>query len=371
MTKVKLQPAIYDTTKWTMADLAQIVDDLAMGEFETLGQLVYWLGKDARIGSTINTRGASVLQDASIHVISEDDSLATQLRQDMALCLPPTTINQLLTNLKLAGVAPVQVLYREGAPLLQSWSIQHFRQDQESWQWKVRTRQKNLEIKEEPITFGEKWLFLGTEIEDRPWFNISSGWQVLAPLRIGGVSSLVWWLRAAMHNSISPIQVKTEGAPTEVKKDFFDQLDKLGQILYIEMPYGVNLERVKSEPLDFEGTKEVKQEIDKLITEYMLGQSTTTRLDTGSYNAVEVLVDEISTPLISLELTVLAYALNEKWIPLWKKWRGVEESVPIAIEWQVQPFKDVQRWATAMRDIAVAVEKWPALEEKARELLKI
>ena len=369
MIRAKNQPAIMDTSKWTLDTLQTIVDELAGGGFEALGQLVYWICKDGRVASCLASRGASVLQDASL-LADGPEREAELLKSDFRTCVPPRVVNNLLTNLKLVGAAPVQVIYRDGAPILQPWSIQHFEQDQDTWQWYVWVRKKGMQRDRVRIHWGkENWLLLGTEIQDQPWFDPGIGWQVLGPLRIGGVSAYVWWLRAAQHGSISPVKVKTEGGEIKNKDEFFSRLDELGQILYIEMPYGTDLERLKSEPLDFQAASEAKREADKIVTEYLLGQSTTTRLEQGSYNAVEVLLDEVSTPLISLELTTLAYALNQQWVPLWKKWRGVSEDVQL--RWKVQPFKEVQRFAEAMDRLASAVQKWPLLEGKAKDLLEI
>ena len=128
---------------------------------------------------------------------------------------------------------------------------------------------------------------------------------------------------------------------------------------------------MQSVPFDYKSPADLKQEIDKIITEYLKGQSTTTRLESGSYNAVEVLINEVSGPMLALELSRLAYSLTWWWLPLWRGYRQIPVSGgPKAISWQVRSIKDVERRAQILLNLASAVSKWPGCEADVRKILE-
>jgi len=183
------------------------------------------------------------------------------------------------------------------------------------------------------------WELLGTERVRHPWHSFRAAWNIVAPLCIGGMNALVWWLRNAMHTSISPIVVETEGVSAEDLTVFWNNMEEIAQMVYVEAPFGKKLVRLPSNPMDHHSPKELKQEIDMSIAEYLLGQSLSTRMDKGgSYAAVVAEIDRISAPLLRLELAQFADAINAAWMPRWAKFRGVASDM--TLEWQVASLDD-------------------------------
>lgn len=379
---MKTQPEIEDYGTWDFDRLKTVPNDLESGDFESLGYLDHWLCKDPRIGQCIVDRGAAVMQNAVLEIEGGSPEQQATLRADFARCIPPDTVSDLLTWQRLNKAEFCQVIHDTlRGPILQPWNPAFLSRDAERTWWLREDAKTSILLpsgrgwnNKSPIEFGEDYLLLGTEIDPKPWSGIGAGWNILGPLCVGGVQALVWWLRNAMHSSISPLLVRTEGM--DAKKDkpkFFRTMDEIGQKTWIEVPDGATedcITRVQSTPFDYRSTAELKKEIDMIKAEYLKGQSTTTRLDSGSYNAVEVLINEVSVPMLALELARLAYSLNWWWIPLWRTFRQIPSSVVFELSWKVRSMKDMERRAKILMDLSTAVKNWPGCEADAKRILE-
>ena len=371
-------PNLGDYGTWDMDRLATVAPGLEDGDFTLVGQLIHWLCADGRVAHCCVDRAAAFRQDARIAVSGGTEAQQELLKRDIAMCIPSSTVATLLTWYRMLNAEFCQILWdAKRGPVIQPWNVQFLRQDSLSGEWQVRTKaapSKILDLYGKPydgyqtIQLGEDWLLMGTEIDPHPWHGLGVGWNVLGPLRIGGVNALVWWMLNAMHTSISPLKVRTEGiTDSPAKEKFFAALKELGQTLYIEVPFGADMERVKSEPQDFESPKQLKQEVDKCITEFLKGQSTTTRLEGGSYNSVEVLINEVSATMLGFELDAIAYSLNWHWMPLWRRFRGIDDE-SISFAWELVSLKNRERKANVLATLAKAGKDWPELATMLRRL---
>ena len=398
MSKPLKQPQTEDYGVWDFDAVKSVSVDLDSGDFETAGQLVSWLCADPRIASCNVSRGAAVLQDARL-VVTAPEKWKDQLREDIGICIPADTVCQLLTWQRMMMCSLAQIIWHfegqengpEVGPIVQPWNLQFLRQSRETKGWEIKEGDSSSLLMPSGRAFGQQWkpikigadssgevnwIFMGREVNPNPWHELGVGWKVLGPLRVGGVNALVWWMRNAMHGSISPILARTEGMDPPSKARFLADLADLGQTLWIECPFlGENqrpaLERIASEPLDYKSTADLKKEVDKLMSEFLLGQSTSTRMESaGSYGAVEVLLNEVSGKMLSLELARLARSLVVNWLPIWRHWRKVPEGVPISFGWTVSSLKDVERRAAALSGLAKAVKDWPGCEAEAIKIME-
>ena len=375
-TAVSVPPG--EVEKFTLETLPSVRESLMDGDFELLGKLINWLCADIRVATALRQRDAAVYTSAKLEVTGPT-KLAEQLQKDWDRYVTPV-LSSLLTWQNFAGVALTQLLWSstDEPPAIQPWDLQWLKYENESgWKIAVAKSDSGFAAETKDITVNleaeepRQWMLLGySDTNPVPWFGLDVGWQVVGPLRIAGAWGLVWWMQNAMHTAIAPTQVKTEGNELSGKKQFFQDLEQLGRLRYIEVPFGVTLEKLQSHPLDHNSPKELHTEATQLITEYLVGQSTTTRLETGSYNAVEVLVEEVSRPLLKLQLARTVTALKQQWLPAWRYARDVSPDVELDVVYKVYSRKEQARIASIVKDMAKAVKDAPALEADVLAFLR-
>lgn len=366
----KQQPTVADWNgTWDFSRLKGVATSIDSG-FEQLGRFITWALTDGKVAWCCNMRAAAMLREAKFRAVSDSSRAAALLQSDFSLCLPHQTLGSLLTWQRMANVSISQVLHTEYGPIVQPWNLALLSRDTENKTWQVRTTSEDTWYSEyDAITLGKDWLLLGTEVQEQPWWNLGVGWQVLAPLCIGGVLALVWWMRNAMHTSIAPVIVGTGGIRSPDRDKFFEQLAELGQTVYLEKPHEFDMERLRSEPTDFRSSQELALELDRRKVEFMMGQSATQRIEHGSYGAVQSLIQEISAPLLALELENLAYSLNAQWLPLWREFRRIPASVSISLGWDYTSLQDLERIAEVFNKLSQPAAS-PELSPAVRQLLQ-
>ena len=348
-------PAFEDYTPWTLENLKAVAGEVNEGNFAPLGKLEIWLNTNGRVGSCNNARLAGYLSDAVLTVEGGSEAEQALLRADFKRAFATLPTFDIITDLRFLCASLCQVRHlRDGLPWLQPWKIALLeRRGADRWfvtnenstggnkiltplgtSW-VDTEETEIDLS--PIS--TEWVLLGTERIRHPWHSFRAAWNIVAPLCIGGMNALVWWLRNAMHTSISPIIVETDGVGADDLTVFWKNMEDIGQMVYIESPFGKKLARLNSNPMDHTSPKELKQEIDMSIAEYLLGQSLSTRMDGGgSYAAVVAEIDRITAPLLRLELAQAADAFNDGWVPLWQQFRGIGS--PMTLGWTVASLDD-------------------------------
>lgn len=339
-------PAFEDYTPWKLEKLKDVASAVNEGDFGPLGKLEMWLCTNGRVGACNNARLAGWLTDATLKVTGGSAAERKLMREDFERAFHTLPTFDILTDLRFVCTSLCQVRTDfDGLPWLEPWKLALLeRRDTDRWYVNAEDAtdggfrsEKAVEIDITPQT-GD-WVLLGTERVRHPWHSFRAGWNIVAPLCIGGMNAFVWWLRNAMHTSISPIIVESTGSVVEDLDTFWELMKQIGQMVYIEQPFGKELKRLQSNPMDHQSPKELKQEVDMCIAEYLVGQSLSTRMDKGgSYAAVQAMIDRISAPLLRLELAQLADCVNAAWVPRWKVFRGVSSSMRLG--WTVESLDD-------------------------------
>lgn len=339
-TKYLKSPPFEEYTPWTLERLKDVATAVNDGNFEPLGQLEMWLCTNGRVGSCNNARMAGWLTDATLVVTGGSDEEQQLLRDDFTRAFQTIPTFDIMTDLRFvcASLCQVRTDY-DGLPWFEPWKIALLERRGDRYFVTAEKSTDGLSSAEEiDISSTGDWVLLGTERVRHPWHSFRAAWNIVAPMCIGGMNAFVWWLRNAMHTSISPLIVETTGNTAEDLTAFWELMTQVGQLVFIEQPFGKEIKRLNSNPLDHKSPKELKQEIDMCIAEYLLGQSLSTRMQGGSYSAVEVMVDRISAPLLRLELAQLADVVNASWLPRWKTFRGISTALRLA--WHVESLED-------------------------------
>jgi hypothetical protein len=344
-------PSFDEYLPWTLEKFKNVAGAVNDGDFSPLGNVIAWVCTDGRIGNCNEARYAGLLSDAEIEIEGGSEEEKELLKKDFRRAWKTLPTYEIMTGLRYACTQLVQVKhFPDGLPWFEPWKLQLLQQRNDTW-YVTKKEKKTSTIylangstwaQEEEIDITPEtgnFALLGTEQMEYPWHSFRAAWNILAPMCIGGLNALVWWLRNAMHTSISPITVNTTGVASEDFSAFWDLMTKIGQLIFLEVPYGMKLERMQSNPIDHISSKELKQELDMCKAEYLLGQSLSTRMDKGgSYAAVTTLVDKISAPRLRLELAFLADCINANWIPRWKIFRQVTSD--ISLGWLVESLDD-------------------------------
>jgi hypothetical protein len=64
--------------------------------------------------------------------------------------------------------------------------------------------------------------------------------------------------------------------------------------------------------------------------------------------------------MLGLELDAIAYSLNWHWMPLWRRFRGIEDD-SISFNWELVSLKNRERKASVLATLAKAGKDWPQL----------
>lgn len=313
-----------DWTAWDFARLHQAGQSATSGNFRELGLLGLRVLRDWRVQHAIRARDA-VIQEGLPVIISRGDT--PLFSQWFNRWRRGGVYKRAFEMHSLLGKVLFQAFIdKSGLPDLEVHSIHALSKawgDADSWQLDVADdgilRNKQIQIK-----IGERgWFFC----ESHPQAWETAPVHALGPLVIGKARAWVAWSRQAVHASLNPLLIKGMGLGTPEGELFREDIKQVGELVAMEVPPEVDVDRPPAPPVDAGAAERQVQEADKSIVEVINGQSTVARMVGGSYGALSAMMEHASNT-VAPDIDAFLAGLS----PFFKIWEDFTGEQVIGVE---------------------------------------
>jgi phage gp29-like protein len=359
----QLVPPPQSQTRWYMSDVENAEHLADIGNLTAAGRLMFAARKDGQLAGVLSTRTGGLVRlpkrfRGDPDVVSALEFGHDDVRSVFDEMFPPSELALLAADGLLLGVGIAELVAVEGRdyPVMIRLDPMYL-----NYQWYENTWYYNATVGRLRVTPGDgHWILHAPGGRIAPW---QAGlWRAVG-------RAYVRKEHAAMHRdnweaklaNPARVAVAPQGAAEPQKQAFFQQLMAWGVNTVFGITPGYDVKLVESNGRGWESFNET---IAQQNTEYVIaiaGQTVTTDGGAGFANAD--IHKTIRSDLIKDTGDGLSYTINTQGIPVFVAQRWGADAIlqkPCAYEYDVTPPKDRNSEATALVQVATAVEQLTA-----------
>lgn len=351
---------------WTVGHVRSALRRHAEGDFYRSAQLCDALRGDDRIKSDLRTRvyavtGLPFRLDPSP---TGDQRRAKAVRDELAAAWPrlfPASLVRAVLRwgiLEGIGYGAVDWTATGGRwwPSVELWHPQHLRWDEVTRSFSASSTVGPLDV----VAGDGAWLRYEPE-GDRGWLDASIRGLAI-PFLLRGLSRRDWARFGEKHGLPITGAVVPEGADTEDKDDFFDDLRNLASEGIVMLPRdkdgkGFDIEMV--EPKNFtawQGFEHALLHCDVSIAVELLGQASNAQ-EGGSF-AKAVALNTIKQDILEADAASIAETIRADVLRPWARFNfGDADLAPLPV-WDATPPEDASKLATTLSTAGTALAGW-------------
>jgi phage gp29-like protein len=359
-------PSDLTSTEWTVGQVRSALRLHVRGDFSRSALLADACRGDDRIKSDLRTRVYAVtglpfrLDPSPTGDQRRAKAVAAELAARWPSICPASTVRQVLRWGVLQGVSAARVEWTADAgrwwPSLEVWHPQHLRWQDYARRFEAQSDQGLL-----PVEPGDgSWLLHQPE-GDRGWMDASIRGLAI-PYLLRGLSRRDWARFSEKHGLPITGAVGPEGASTDDKDDFFDDLRALGSEGIVMLPKdrdGKGFDLTMVEPKNFtawQGFEHVLYHCDVSIAVELLGQASNAQ-EGGSY-AKAVALAALRQDLLEADAAAIAETIHRHVLRPWAMFNyGDAELAPVPC-WDATPPEDAKRKAETWQTSGAALATW-------------
>lgn len=345
------EPNIRSFTEWTPPMVRQALGSMFMGNWSRAGLLMDALLGYGRIQSVLGVRSRA-LQGLQVQFDGGSKTQLKALEADFWEFFPEDSMQEMQTYGWCAGAVVVEFEWtsRNGRwlPVIKTWHPSLQRYDPLLKQWYVRV-QSGIEV---PIKPGDgKWAVFSPGGRRRPWTGALVR-SLALPFVAATYAVSDWGGYNEIHGKPMRVGIGASSAPE--RDNMASDLSGLASDVAIALPPGYDVKLLEATANSWKSFHDQIQWANIEIAITVLGQNTTTEVQSGSLAATKV-HDQIRGDILESDAAYMATWLAQQVLPWWVQFNFGAGAVVPWVEWDASPPEDEKMAAETQKARADAL----------------
>lgn len=345
------EPSVRSFTEWTPPMVRQALAAMFMGNWSRAGLLMDAMLGYGRVQSVLGVRSRA-LQGLEVEYEGAGKTILKHLENDLWSFFPEDSMQEMQTYGWTAGAVLVELEWtsRDGRwiPVIKTWHPSLQRYDPLLKQWYVR-QQSGIEI---PVMPGDgKWALFSPGGRRRPWTGALVR-SLALPFLAAQFSVSDWATYNEVHGNPMRVGIGASSAPE--RDSMADDLSALAGDTAIALPPGYDVKLLEATARTWTSFKDQIEWANKEIAVTILGQNTTTDVESGSLAAAKV-HDQVRGDILEADAAYMSTWLHQTILPWYIQFNfGAGTPVPW-VSWDTTPPSDEKTEAEAQKTKAEAM----------------
>ncbi|GEM50017.1 phage portal protein family protein [Deinococcus cellulosilyticus] len=344
------EPSVRSFTEWTPPMVRQALALTFNGHWSQAGLLIDAMLGYGRIQSVLGVRSRA-LQALDVEFEGAGKTILKHLENDLWNFFPEDTLQEMQTYGWCAGAVLVELEWTSTdgrwIPVIKTWHPSLQRYDTLQKQWYVR-QQSGVEV---PVTPGDgKWAVFSPGGRRRPWTGALAR-PLAIPFVAAHYSVSDWGGYNELHGRPMRVGVGASSAPE--RDAMADDLSGLAGDTAIALPPGYDVKLLEATARTWTSFKDQIDWANFEIAITILGQNTTTEVQSGSLAAAKV-HDQVRGDILEADAAYMSTWLHQNILPRYIEFNFGNSPVPW-VYWDATPPSDEKTEAEAQKTKAEAM----------------